>query len=119
MRETVPSVKLVTHRSSPVTTRARGSCPTSIVCCTACVDGLIFETVSSPALTTQIAPSPAASAIGFVPTGTEPTPFPDSSSSLTALAGTSSRRARRFGHGQCRTAREHGYRCSDSSQSAS
>ena len=59
-----------------------------MVCSTACVDGLIRWTVLSPALSTQIAPPPATTAVGLVPTGTDATTWPFSSSSLTALAGT-------------------------------
>ena len=88
MRDTVPSEKLVTQRSSPVTIRARGSWPTSSVCVTACVEGSISETVSSPALTTQIAVPLEARAIGLVPTGVEASTAPDASSSVTALVGT-------------------------------
>ena len=60
----------------------------AIVCSTACVAGLILETVSSLGVDDPDRSRLDARATGFVPTGTDATTFPDASSSLTALAGT-------------------------------
>src|SRR4051794_20300062 len=89
IRAPAPSAKFAPPRSSPVTAIECGSCPTSSSRSTACVAVLTLDTVLSPALMTQTAPRPAARAIGFVPTGTDATTDPDSSSLLTTFAAPS------------------------------
>ena len=63
MRETVPSSLFSTHTASAPTARKCGACPTAIVAATVPLRGSRRSTFPVPPTVTQIAPSPARTAV--------------------------------------------------------